>query len=29
MIEIQSRYYNRMLQSSNKSKLSYYAGNWC
>jgi len=27
MIEIQSRYYNRILQSNNKSELSDYAKN--
>jgi len=28
MIEIQSMYYNKIVQSNNKSKLSNYAKNW-
>jgi len=28
MTEIQPRYYDRILQSSNKSELSDYAKNW-
>jgi len=29
MIEIQSMYYNRILQSNNKFNLSDYAEIWC